>query len=152
MTSDLAICHYDPNAELQIKTDASLKGIASILLQKCDNEWRILACMSRSLRDSECNYTITELEGLAVVTVVQKFRPYVYGKPVLIMTDHCALCALMTKFPLPPRLQRWSQILQEYNLQIKTSAARTTRMWIASVGNQQIRLRRPTTGYCTHVI
>ena len=59
-----------------LKTDASRKGIAGLLLQKQKGEWKIVQCCSRRLSSSELNYGITDLEGLAVIHALHKFRPY----------------------------------------------------------------------------
>lgn len=59
-----------------VKTDASRSGVAGMLLQQKNDEWKIVACCSRRLNDSERNYGITDLEGLAIVYTLQKFRPY----------------------------------------------------------------------------
>ena len=64
--------HHDP---VMLKTDASRRGIAGMLLQFQRNEWRIVTCCSRRLTSSETNYGITDLEGLALVYAVNKLRP-----------------------------------------------------------------------------
>lgn len=104
-----------------VKTDASRKGIAGILLQKHNDldDWRIVACCSRRLSASEQNYAITDLEGLAVVYTLQKFRNYLLGKKFDLLTDHCALCILNQKQPKSPRLLRWALILSEFDMQVK---------------------------------
>ncbi|OWZ15676.1 DNA/RNA polymerase [Phytophthora megakarya] len=67
---------------------------------------------------AEVNYSITELECLAVVWSVKRFRPYLYGRTFTIITDHAALKWLMTRSNLAGRLHRWSLTLQEYNFEI----------------------------------
>lgn len=104
----------------RLQTDASYIGLGAILLQSSDGEnWRIVTCASRRLSAPEVNYGITDLEGLAIVWAVQRMRPYILGKKVEVWTDHCALCALNKKSPLPARLARWAIILQEHDLDIK---------------------------------
>lgn len=68
---------------------------------------------------SEKNYGITELEGLAIIYCVNKLRNYLLGRHFIILTDHCALCALKLKMPNSPWLRRWALILSEYNFSIQ---------------------------------
>lgn len=112
------VAHYIPNLPLLLKTDASKVGVAGILLQQQNDDWRIIACVSRRLSNSEISYTITELEALAILFSLDKLRPYVYGQLVTVVVDHCALCQLMKGRKLNSRLTRWSLSLQEYNLNI----------------------------------
>jgi len=55
-----------------IRKDASIKGIGGVLLQvEDDNLEHQIACVSRSLKPAE-NYSITDLEGLAVIYTLDK--------------------------------------------------------------------------------
>lgn len=101
-----------------LKTDACKVGVAGILLQQQQNEWRMIDCCSRRLSSSEENYAATELEGLAVVYAVSKFRHYLLGRYFRILTDHCALCSLTKKETQCARLRRWALILNEFNYDI----------------------------------
>lgn len=62
-----AIAYFQQTGPVIIKTDASKKGLAGILLQLQDDEWRIVATASRRLCRSEENFGITELEGAALI-------------------------------------------------------------------------------------
>ncbi|KAE9018687.1 hypothetical protein PR003_g14858 [Phytophthora rubi] len=73
---------------------------------------------SKVNNNAEANYSITELECLAVVWAVKLFRPYLYGRTFEIITDHAALKWLMTRPNLAGRLHRWSLTLQEYEFGI----------------------------------
>ncbi|OWZ08465.1 hypothetical protein PHMEG_00018991 [Phytophthora megakarya] len=68
---------------------------------------------------AEANYSITELECLAVVWTIKTFRPYLYGRAFTLITDHSALKWLMTRTNLAGRLHRWSLVLQEYEFQVE---------------------------------
>ncbi|UYV62755.1 K02A2.6-like [Cordylochernes scorpioides] len=74
---------------------------------------------NRALRSYERNYTISELECLAIVECVDKFRVYLLGTRFVIYSDHHALQWLKTiKDPIG-RLFRWSLRLSAYDYEVK---------------------------------
>jgi len=77
-----------------------------------------LGFVSRTLNEAEQRYHTTELELLAIVFGCKKFRNYILGYPINVLTDHQALAFLHKYQLLNGRLTRWSIILQEYNLTI----------------------------------
>ena len=48
-----------------------------------------------SLSPVEKNYSITDLETLAVVWAIQHFRAYLYGHKVTVVTDHLAVKSIL---------------------------------------------------------
>lgn len=112
------LAHFNHHHPLCLKTDASIIGIAAILLQRQGEDWKIITCCSRNTSKAEKNYSITDLEGLAIVYAVTKLRNYILGKHFTIVTDHCALCVLKAKMPNSPRLRRWAVLLSEFNFSI----------------------------------
>lgn len=113
------LSHYNYKDPVVLKTDASRLGIAGILLQQQEGEWRLITCCSRKLDNAEKNYGASELEGLAVIHSVTKLRNYLLGVRFTILTDHCALCAMKKKNINNARLHRWTIILSEYDYEIK---------------------------------
>ncbi|KAE8978307.1 hypothetical protein PR002_g24750 [Phytophthora rubi] len=109
-----------PNFKLPFRlvTDASTTGLGACLMQDQGRGWQPLAFASKVNSSAEANYSITELECLAVVWSVKLFRPYLYGRAFTIITDHSALKWLMTWPNLAGRLHRWSLTLQEYEFEI----------------------------------
>jgi len=119
MLADAATLAYpDPEAAFEIHPDACGYGIGVVLLQKQEGTERPLAFASRLMSSSEKNYSITEKECLALIWAIKKFRPYIFGCPIKIVTDHHALCWLQSKADLAGRLARWSMVLTEYKYTI----------------------------------
>ncbi|KAE9005301.1 hypothetical protein PF011_g12098 [Phytophthora fragariae] len=108
------------NFELPFRlvTDTSKTGLGTCLMQDQGRGWQPVAFASKVNSSAEANYSITELECLAVVWSVKLFRPYLYGRAFTIITDHSALKWLMTRPNLADRLHRWSLTLQEYEFEI----------------------------------
>ena len=95
-----------------IETDASVKGIGAILSQKQDNgKLHPVAFASRALSQSEKNYSITELETLAVVWAISHFHSYLYGHCVTVYTDHSAVRAVLeTPNPTGKHACWWTRV------------------------------------------
>lgn len=76
-------------------TDASVIGLGAVLCQKDDEgkEWAIHMA-SRTLQSAEKNNFTTELELLAIIWALNKFRSYILGSKTIIKTDHRALSFL----------------------------------------------------------
>jgi len=66
-----------------------------------------VAYASRSLTPTEVQYVQIEKELLAIVFRMKKFETYLYGRKVLVESDHKALGAIFKKSLLSPakRLQ-----------------------------------------------
>lgn len=112
---------YDPKKPTYLHTDASKYGLAGILMQK-DNDsspLKPIAYFSRKTSVDEQTYHAYELETLAVVASLQRFRVYLLGIKFTLVTDCIALRASLTKRDLIPRVARWWIVLQEYDFEIQ---------------------------------
>lgn len=70
-----------------------------------------MAFYSRQLRGPELRYSISEKEALAVVSSLDHFDCYLYGRSVDVITDHkpnLALVSGASQSGLNPRLRRFS--------------------------------------------
>ena len=57
----------------------------------CQGNEHPIAFMSHKLNSAQKNYSVTELECLAAVLAVKKFRAYVEGTRFKIITDDASL-------------------------------------------------------------
>lgn len=111
---------YDRNARTELHTDASKLGLGGILLQyQIDSVLKPIAYFSRVTTKEEQFYHSYELETLAVVESLKRFRIYLVGIPVKVVTDCAALRTTLVKKDLIPRIARWWLLIQDYDLQIE---------------------------------
>ena len=92
LTKKPCLAHYAKDKDNMVTTGASKTGLGITLWQKQDDgKLKPIAFGSRYLNNTEKNYSIGELELLAVVWGLEKFRFHLYGKKVHLYTDHQAL-------------------------------------------------------------
>ena len=75
---------------------------------------------SRSMTTAEKNYAQIENEQLGVMFACERFHIYIYGRKVIVETDHQPLIATSKKqlCDAPPRLQRLLLRIQKYDLML----------------------------------
>ncbi|KAK9747124.1 Reverse transcriptase (RNA-dependent DNA polymerase) [Popillia japonica] len=99
---------YSEKAETELHTDASKLGVAGILFQKQANgDWQPVMYFSRTTNIHEQVYHSYELETLAVVEFIRRFRVYLVGVHFKVVTDCSAVRATMAQKDLVPRVARW---------------------------------------------
>lgn len=112
---------YDPQLETELHTDASALGIGGILMQwqASPRVLKPVAYFSRQTTVDEKHFHSYELETLAVVCSLKKFRVYLLGVPFKVFTDCAALRTTLTKRDLVPRIARWWLQIIEFNFEIE---------------------------------
>ena len=107
----------DETKSFCLKTAASNYALGAVLLQgEKDNEHPI-EYASRLLLEAEKNYSTTEREALAVVCAVKKFRDYIEGSEISVLTDHQPQKWIFSLKSPTGRLARWALEFQPYNIQ-----------------------------------
>ena len=96
-----------------LQTDANAVGIGVVLEQA----GHVVAYASRSLTQSERNYSVIQRECLAVVYGLKQFRHYLLGCPFCLLTDHVPLQWLSAQ-KMDGLLARWTLAIQEYDITI----------------------------------
>lgn len=107
--------------EFILTTDAFDKAYGAILSQKRgdSNKEETIYAFSRTMDDTQRNYSVTDKELLAVVKAMEHFRRYLIGKEFILRTDHKAIAYINeTKNP-NSRLLRWALKLQEFAYKVE---------------------------------
>lgn len=120
---------YNPTFLTEVHCDASKLGVGGIILQRRNEKdlLRPVAYFSKQTTKDEEHFHSYELETLAVVLSLKKFRTYLIGIPFKVYTDCNALRTTLTKRDLIPRIARWWLLLQEYNFSIEYRAGESMR-------------------------
>src|ERR1044072_126621 len=112
--------HSDFKRPFIIYTDASYTGMGYILAQEYEGQEHPISFGSRRTLPSENNYSVTDLEGAAVVWAIEKNRHYLNTQtPVTLVTDHKAFTTIFTQeLPEDRRHARWILKLNQYKFNI----------------------------------
>lgn len=111
---------YNPDAYTEVHTDACLNGVAGVLMQRGEmSKMQPVSYYSRKTSKEESKYHSFELEALAIVCSLERFRVYLIGREFVIKTDCNSLKLLSEKRDLNPRIGRWFMKLTEFNYTIE---------------------------------
>lgn len=107
---------FDINKQTTVSVDASQAGLGAVLLQN-----RLpCAYASKAMTETQTRYAQIEKELLAVCFGLERFHYYIFGKPIIVETDHKPLVPIFKK-PLnkcPGRLQRMLVQLKKYDIEV----------------------------------
>lgn len=119
LLSNQPILQYpDFDKPFNLTCDASNVALGAVLSQGPIGQDLPIAYASRTLNDSERNYSTIEKECLCLVWATKYFRPYLYGRKFKIITDHKPLQWLFNLKDPSSKLLRWRMKLEEYDYQI----------------------------------
>lgn len=110
-----------PGLRFGIYVDASKHGLGARLYQYEENEPErkyTVTYASRNLKGAELNYTVTEIECLAIVWALRKWHTTLLGRHVKIHSDHRTLKFLSACADDSARIARWMSFLSEFDLEI----------------------------------
>lgn len=116
LLSTAVLAAPDYRLPFKIYTDASLVAGAAVLTQVQDGREKVIAFHSVKFSRTQQNYSATERECLAVISGVEKFRPYVDGVPFTVVTDHSSLRWLQNLREPHGKLARWAVRLQAFDI------------------------------------
>ncbi|GFX76583.1 transposon Tf2-9 polyprotein [Trichonephila clavipes] len=108
LTESPVLSIFQQGKTTELHTDASQQGYGAVLLQEADDEkLHPVLYMSQKTTPADEKYSSYELEVLAVVKVLKKFRIHLLGNPFKIITDCSAFQKFMDKKDLVTRIARW---------------------------------------------
>lgn len=117
---------YSPSLATELHTDASKMGVGAILFQKQESgEFKPVAYYSRQTSPEEQHFSAYELETLAVVSALSKFRSYLFGMSFVVVTDCNSLRATFMKRDMIPRVARWWSLIQEFDCDVIYKSGKT---------------------------
>ena len=113
----------DPKDPLRvmIMTDGSLYGLGGVILQGTSlDDAKPVAFHARKLTAAQSNYTIHEIEFLALVDLLKTYKHLLFGLKLNVFVDNAALTHFQTQKPgtLSPRQARWIECLGEFEIEI----------------------------------
>ena len=109
----LIIVAPDWSLPFKVICDVSDYALGAIVGQRRNKIFQVVYYPSKTLNETQQNYTTTKKELLAMVFTFDKFRSYLIRSKVIVFTDHFALKYLLAKKNDKPRLIRWVFLLQE---------------------------------------
>ena len=120
-TSVLILTHWDPNALIFIKLNASDYALATILSAKVSDEIHLIAFHSQTFSAIEMNYDVYNKKLLAIYKAFCKWRHYLEGTSILVevLTDHKNLIYFQESKSLSRHQARQSEFLLHFNMIIK---------------------------------
>nr|GEW77303.1 photosystem I reaction center subunit XI, chloroplastic [Tanacetum cinerariifolium] len=119
LTEAPVLVALDWDLPFELMCDASDFAIGAVMGQRKTKHFQPIHYASKTMTDSQADYTITEKELLAVVYAFEKFRPYLVLSKSIVYTDHSALKYLFSKQDAKPRLLRWVLLLQEFDITVR---------------------------------
>jgi hypothetical protein len=110
------MAHPDWSQPFGMSTDGSKAGVSATLFQGQvgTSSYHVIAYYSRPLKKYEENYFPYELEALAVVQGIDRYRPYLEGSTFDLVTDHKALTKIRDTKEPNSRVWRWTQSLHNF--------------------------------------
>ena len=113
------LAYFQQDSMTHIVADAGLSGLGAVLVQLQGDSWRVIAYVSRNLKDVERRYSQTEKEALALVWACERFNHYILGREFKLKTDHKPLECIYGKTSKPSaRIERWVLCLQGYDYNV----------------------------------
>ena len=130
MTQTPVLALPNLNREFNLYTDASYSGIGYSLTQVgTDGLEHAIHFGGRGLSRCEKNWSVTDIEGLALVTALAELHSTLANAKIHVYTDHVSLTYLrQMRTSCQGRLLRFALRIAPYNLEIHYKEGRTNKV------------------------
>ena len=121
LSETTTLAHPNYNEPFVLFTDASNYCIGACLAQADkQGHLRPLGYFSKTMTRTQCKYSTTKKEALALVSALKHFQFIITGYPTIVCTDHRPLIGLFSKkLPTDTALARWCLSIQSFRLSLK---------------------------------
>ena len=122
---------FDSSLSTILTTDACDYALGAVLMQQFPQGERPIAFISRTLNNTEQNYSMWEKELFAVVWAIKYFRPYLLNHNFLVKSDNKPSTQLLVNSALKlstsatNRVIRWILSIQGYSFKVEHQAGKT---------------------------
>jgi hypothetical protein len=110
---EVALAYPDYSNVFKVYTNVSSKQLGAVITQ----ENRLIAFFSRKLSTTQCKYSVTGIELLAIVKTLKEFKGMLWGQSIKVYTDHANLIRDALGMTLD-HVYRWRLLLEEYGPKI----------------------------------
>ncbi len=114
--------HYDWNADLRMKIDASNREVEDVLSQKSKtDQWHLIVYYSYKFKEAEVRWDMHDKELYAIVLDFKNWRHYLQSSKrfICVITNHNNLCYFMMMKKLNARQMRWAEKLTAFDFRIE---------------------------------
>ena len=102
-----------------LHTDASGYAVGAVLTQVLPEGEKVIHYLSRQVSHTQVRWSTIEKQAYAIIFPINKLRPYLWGSPIPVFTDHRPLSSLFTSEMNNMQVQRWAVIMSEYDIIFK---------------------------------
>ena len=101
-------------------TDASNFAVSGALTQMGEQgKYLPIDFSSTKLTESQKKWSVIEKEAFTVLEALRKYRQWIFGTTLTVMSDHNPLTYLTEAVPKSAKLMRWALALQEFSIKFE---------------------------------